>query len=437
MAATDALVVTYTGHDERTNEPKPPAVPIGELLDAIDATVVPNGAGRRFARDLVVSEHPLQGFDPRNFESGYLGVDGPWSFEGTDLEGARALRAPRHARGPLVPQRLAAIDEPVVALEDLIAFLHHPVKAFMARRLGVRVPRDQEERDDAIPVEAAPLVRYAVGQRRLEATLDDQDAARWEVVERARGVLPPGRLADPVLAESDETVGALLAAAADQGAAVVGSAGRPAPVVEVDVELPDGRALVGAIGGVSDDCAMTVRYANLGVKDQLGAYARLVALTAAYPQRPWSTVAVGRNPRKSKAKAAWCRMGPLGDTPEERRDAASAALAVLLDLYDRGLTEPLPLYCKTSAAYAEALQRDRPDRFAAAKAWDPEFGFPENAEPEHTLLLGAGATYESLLVDPPTEDECGPGWEPADSRFETLALRLWLPIIACRDQGVA
>ena len=39
LAATRRLIITYTGNDERTNAPRPPAVPVGELLDAIDATV--------------------------------------------------------------------------------------------------------------------------------------------------------------------------------------------------------------------------------------------------------------------------------------------------------------------------------------------------------------------------------------------------------------
>ena len=43
LAATDRLIVTYTGNDERTNAPRPPAVPVGELLDMVERTV----AGRR------------------------------------------------------------------------------------------------------------------------------------------------------------------------------------------------------------------------------------------------------------------------------------------------------------------------------------------------------------------------------------------------------
>ena len=39
LAATERLIITYAGNDERTNTQRPPAVPVGELLDAIDATV--------------------------------------------------------------------------------------------------------------------------------------------------------------------------------------------------------------------------------------------------------------------------------------------------------------------------------------------------------------------------------------------------------------
>ena len=38
LAATDHLVITYTGRDERTNLRRPPAVPLGELLDVVDRT---------------------------------------------------------------------------------------------------------------------------------------------------------------------------------------------------------------------------------------------------------------------------------------------------------------------------------------------------------------------------------------------------------------
>jgi exodeoxyribonuclease V gamma subunit len=436
LAATDALVVTYTGRDERTNEPEPPSVPIGELLDTIDATVVPADPQRTRAREVVVVEHPLQGFDPRNFEAGRLGMSGVWGFERTDLAGARALRSPRESVGRFVSQPLPPLDEPIVALDDLTAFLGHPVRAFLSRRLGVRVPRDQDERDDAIPVEAAPLVKYSIGQRRLDAALQGADPARWEAVERARGELPPGNLADPVLAEVHETVAALMAAAVERGA-VAGTGPAVGRTVEIDVPLAGGRALVGTVRGAHDDVVSALRYANLGPRHHLEAYVQLVALSAAHPDRPWRAVAIGRNRKKAKAKAAWCQLGPLGGSVDERQEVAMRGLEGLLDLYDRGLTEPLPLYCKTSAAYAEAVSGAKPNRFQAAGMWDDEWGFPENADPEHVVVLGSSATYESLLLEPPSGVECGAGWADVASRFEALALRLWQPIMACREEGTA
>ena len=69
MAATERLIITYSGDDERTNLRRPPAVPVGELLDIVDRTV---SAEHGSPRDQVVIHHPLQPFDPRNFVPGKL-----------------------------------------------------------------------------------------------------------------------------------------------------------------------------------------------------------------------------------------------------------------------------------------------------------------------------------------------------------------------------
>ena len=46
MAASDRLIVTYAGNDVRTNTPRPPAVPVGELLDTIERTAPRRADGR-------------------------------------------------------------------------------------------------------------------------------------------------------------------------------------------------------------------------------------------------------------------------------------------------------------------------------------------------------------------------------------------------------
>ena len=89
LAAGERLVVLYTGADERTGAERPPAVPLGELLDVV---------GRMGAADVLV-RHPLQPFDARNFVAGELGEAGPFSFDHASYDGVRALLGPREPRG--------------------------------------------------------------------------------------------------------------------------------------------------------------------------------------------------------------------------------------------------------------------------------------------------------------------------------------------------
>ena len=65
MAAIDHLVVVYAGMDPRTGARRPPAVPIGELLDALDRTA--RTVDGQPVRSKIMTEHPLQPFDTRNF----------------------------------------------------------------------------------------------------------------------------------------------------------------------------------------------------------------------------------------------------------------------------------------------------------------------------------------------------------------------------------
>ena len=124
MAATDQLIVTYTGNDERTNAPRPPAVPVGELLDVLERTAsVESGS----VADQVVTRHPLQPFDPRNFAVRELGRDGPWSFDRVTLAGARALAGGRSEPLPFLSEPLPADPRQVVEVDQLVRFVQHPV----------------------------------------------------------------------------------------------------------------------------------------------------------------------------------------------------------------------------------------------------------------------------------------------------------------------
>ncbi|MEJ7894503.1 MAG: exodeoxyribonuclease V subunit gamma [Solirubrobacteraceae bacterium] len=429
MAAQERLIVTFTGNDERTNAPRPPAVPVGELLDAIDRTVgVPSGR----PRDAVLTHHPLQPFDPRNFTPGELTAGQPFSFDRVTLAGARALVAPRSARPPFLTGRLAPLDTPLLALEDVVRFVQHPARAFLRDRLGVTLSTASEDLADALPIDLDHLEQWGVGQRLLDAALAGHDLDAAVAAERARGSLPPGALADPTLTEVRNRA----AAVAHAVTTLLGPAGAVGSV-DVRVPLAAGRTLSGTVAGLDADVLRTVSYSRVGPKHRLAAWVRLLALTATWPERPLEAVTVGRvrSGGSRDATVTVTRIGPLGGAdadPAARRAAALTQLRVILDLYDRGMREPPPLACATSAAYAHATRANRNATTAASSAWTSKWKFPkEDQELEHQQLLGGVVAFDRLLEEAARSDELGDGWDAAQpSRFGRWALRLWSGLCA-------
>jgi len=425
LAATDRLIVTYTGNDERTNAERPPAVPIGELLDVVDRTAYgANGA----ALDQVLTRHPLQPFDPRNFTPGALGGKLSRSFDRAALEGARALAGPRAPLEPFLSAPLPADPATLVEVEDLVAFVSHPVRAFLRQRLGISARDYSDELVDALPVQLDHLETWGVGDRLVAASLDGSGFRTAYQAEIARGGLPPGLLGWRVIEEVRPTVEGVVAAA-------LGTVGDQAPAsADVRVALPGGRGITGTVPGVVGDVLRTVMYSRVGPKHRLAAWVRLLALTAAHPDRPFEAVTIGRAARGTGV--AVVSVPPLGDDAASRRTVAVEQLAALVDLFDRGMSEPAPLYCKASAAYAVDAAAGRDGTGSARKAWESEFRFDkEDREPEHLLVLDGQQTIASLLETPARADEQGPSWDSGEpSRVGRWALRLWTPLLS-REQG--
>ena len=426
LAASDKLIVTYTGNDERTNAPRPPAVPVGELLDVIDRTVRrPDG---RRAREQVVVRHPLQPFDARNFVAGALVPgDGPWSFDRVTLEGARALSGPRAVPGPFLAGPLPDERAVLIELEDLVRFVQHPVRAFLRQRLGISVGDFTDELEDALPVELDALEAWAVGQRLLEARLagvDRRDGYRAEI---ARGTLPPGVLGKPVVERVLPIVEAIVAHATSSG-------GPGGTSVDVRVALPGGRTLSGTVPGLHGDELRAVNYSRVGPRHRLAAWVRLLALTAADPEHAYHARTVGRvrSGADRGFRVTVARVGPLAADAEGRRAVAMEHLAVLLDLFDRGLREPLPLPCQASAEYARAATEGADPGAAARGAWTSAWNYPkEDAELDHQLVFGGIRSFDELWLEAGRADETGPGWDADDpSRFGRLARRLWSGLLA-------
>lgn len=409
-AATETLVITYTGANEYTGQERPPAVPLAELLDALDATT---GAA---VRDHVVVHHPLQPFDVRNVAPGALIPNRPFSFDPTVLHAAQAATGERADRPTFVTGPLSLLDVPPadVALADLVGFFRDPVRGFF-RALDYTFPAEVEGIDDAMPLEVNALQEWTVGERILQDMLRGMPPERALRAEWCRGTLPPGQLgwrkAKDILDQSTLLAEVALPLRND-----------PARAVDVDIELGGGRRLTGTVSPIFGNRLVTATYSKLDGKHLLPAWIALLALYAAAPASDWSAVCIGRARRGRQPRT---RRLARPDTP------ATDLLRDLVAIYDRGRREPLPLPLKTSYAYAEARYGGRTDPVHAASNKWKSGNFPgDDAHPPHERAWGPGAPLTKLL-QPVRPDEESAG---EDTRLGAYAARLWLPLMRA-EQG--
>jgi exodeoxyribonuclease V gamma subunit len=183
------------------------------------------------------------------------------------------------------------------------------------------------------------------------------------------------------------------------------------------------------VPGVTGDVLRAVTYSRVSAKHRVATWVRLLVLTAAHPERPYTAATIGRG---AGARVATVRAGPLAEAAAERRELALRRLERLVDVYDRGMREPLPLYCQTSSAYAEAARAGQDPVAAARRAWESEWNYEhEDKEPEHRLVLGGVRAFEDLLAEPPRFDEEGDGWPPGETtRLGRFARRVWDDLLA-------
>ncbi len=412
LAAEQHLVIAYSGADERTGATVVPAVPLGELLDALDRTATAPDGGR--VRDAITTRHPLQPFDSRNFQPGALGATGPFSFDRLALSGARAGAGPRTPAPAFLGRALPPLPTADVELADLHRLLQHPAKGFLRRRLGVATAWAEQEPDDALPITLEPLQQWAIGDRVLRRLLAGLPPAEIVELERHAGSLPPGPLADATLREVGERAEAIARACSAE-------LQHDPEAYDVDVDLADGTRLTGTVTGVRGDVILSATYSSLSAKHRLQAWVDLVALAATHPGREWHAAAVGRSGRGSRRSTLHLV------TPDD----ALPAVEELVALYRNGLRAPLPLPIKAAAEYADRRGRGLDvdvAREGAAKSW-LSGSFPgEQADDEHQLLLGGAVPFSALTAEPPWPGET---WYPDETdRFGQLSRRLWERLLA-------
>lgn len=417
LAAGDHLVVVRDGRDVRTNQEIPRSLVAAELFEAVLSL---DEAEQRpaLAEDLEV-RHPRHPFDEKCFVDGALGEVGPWGFDPSDLEGARARRSRSAGARPFLVDPLPSGHREVIDLSDLHSFLKNPVAAFVAQALEARLPRREERLSTVLPVSLDALEKWKVGDRMLTARLAGMDIRAWVEFERARGTLPPGVLEDELV----DGLAAVVSAIASESI-IRGVRPGPSEPYEVDVELADRTRVVGTVPLRLDPATpgpARVQYSKVRAIHHLAAWLDLMVLSASDPATPWRSVVVGRssNPNVvvesvALVPAASSAADGLGPT---------AGLEVAVDCYRRGMREPIPLF--------PVLSREQHRSTAKPHHWMSYSGGGDGDDPAIRLAF-PGFDYRAIVALPSrTGDPPGTGgrmarfadylWDTVDRSVELLA----------------
>jgi exodeoxyribonuclease V gamma subunit len=189
----------------------------------------------------------------------------------------------------------------------------------------------------------------------------------------------------------------------------------------VDALLPDGTRVVGSVplrlGGDAHGPA-ELYYSKFKPTHWVAAWLDLMALMATDPSRRWRALAVSR-PEKKDGSPTVTDLVPSATLVEDHAGAA-ARLAVAVDCYRRGMTEPLPLF----PTFSYKLYRNRSPR----SFWNG-YPFPEDGDHPAVRLAFDDRDFEAITRMAPRDSD------PSDVRGRGRVLRFATYLYRAIDQS--
>ncbi len=383
LAARDRLYLSHTGRGIRDNAPLPASILLSELLE----TLLPAGDGEVVdeARRRLLLEHPLQPFSPCSFmpdadprlrsfnrelcQARQTGIDEVAAEaesigqddDGDDQSGRTAT--------PFFQGALATPGEEwrQVDLDRLIGFFRNPCDFLLRQRLGIQLPRPEDELADEEPFLPDFTGRQALAERLLASCREGRTVADLHCLAQAGIEYPAGALGDFML----DTELPRLHAFAENVRQATRQPCLPPFHASLDITR-DGETwcISGAFADLRPDGLVRQRYDDTRATDYLEGWLNHLFLCAAAP----AGVAM---------RTRW--LSRDGEYSIRHCARAAEILADLLALYWRGLREPLHCFPKSAWQYV----RNDSNLKKAAGVWhssrDPAWG--ESAHPAYRLAL--------------------------------------------------
>ena len=396
LSAREKLHISYVGQSIRDNSHRPPSVLVSELTDYITQGFELESDEDILAKQ-IVKTHRLQAFSESYFIGGPL-----FSFSVDNFRGCEALRQRDTALKPFFPGTLSEPnpDWRTVTLDQLIAFFTNPAEFILSERLGIRLPRVEEQIDEREPFAIDSRDGYAIKQALVERALAGQDFKKTQSVLAAVGQLPIGEIGE-----------ASFNALSDQATEFIAKLQpfcpkdrqRPIPF---DLALGEFR-LRGQLDAINSVGLLRYRCGRLKPVDLLRLW---------IPFLVWNKVDAKRAVRGIHvAEDETFGLNPVAN--------AEKYLADLLNLYWKGLSAPLKFFPQTSYAFAEGTARvARGSEIDPLKEAWKKWGESKVRDGDgYRTVQGENVNPYVALAFSQTD--------PLDAEFEETALKIFGPLL--------
>jgi exodeoxyribonuclease V gamma subunit len=452
LATRDHLLVFYTGRDPHSNEPRPPAVPVGELCEVLDLSFPPRGEAP--ASRWLTRHHPLQPFSPNAFQPAR-----PWSYDPRLLAGARSsLEHQRQAssffpatEAPAPPLTLHEVD-----LAELVRFFRNPVRALLAGGLNLHLWDDTQVIQDREPVDPGQIDASGLASQLLEGRLASL-RARLEghavpplalSLQRiqAAGVLPLGTAGQQALA-APHAMAASVMASLEPWLGTLDAPTAPTPGGAFSVELDGGVLLHGSLPPLYGGDVLSSSFLPDGPWNIFQPWIEQLAWLAVRPHQAGRAVVARGSLGADQAQLVAYGFHPH-DSPAQRRHAARAQLAWMVQLFRQGQQRRVPMLARCSHKLAYFVRPDQSRGYAWRQVLHEQLeGDPPFPDPIQQALAAAldqlwglwnakeGAKPHEHLAygdQPPFADPAGPGG--VSLAFARTALRFWEPVMLGTDK---
>ena len=401
--AREHLYLSYVGQSIRQSQKIPPSVVVNELLDGLDKLVdfgSKDGKSAR-ARDELVRVQTLHPFGKEN----YLGGRIMRSFSLDNLDAANALLSPDEETPPFLSEKMSEPEEDLdeLSLDDLIRFFESPAKAFLKERLGMSLWEEDPPPDECEPLDLGNLEKYAIKDRLLGIALELEKDVDLFALQRAEGALPPASLGEVWYNESKREVDQFIEQWGEELKGV-----KEEPVL-IDEEFK-GIRLRGELGPFVNRRQVLYRCVKeIKGKDRLRSWVRHL-FASAFAQRSVET-------RFYSSDKKYLCLKPMA------KDAAFELVKDLIELYERGMREPLPFFPEASFAYVSELNDPSPIKK------DEEEKAPETKALVEARNKWNSARYQTGEGEDSANQLCFREEPFDDPSFPELAKRIYGPFI--------